>query len=287
MSRTVLVLISALALTACGGSGSAGGDKTKVDAAFYPLAWAAERVGGKDVEVRNLTQPGVEPHDVELSPRDVEDIRSADIVLYLGSGFQPAMEEAVDGAEGETIDLLQGLQLRRPEEAEGKLTADPHVWLDPLRYAEIVQTIADELGHSGHTPPLVEDLKDLDTEFREGLATCERREIVTTHASFGYLAQRYGLEQIPLTGLSPEAEPTPRDLERTVDQVRESGATTIFFETLISPRIAEAVAREMGAKTDVLNPLEGLSDEELRRGETYLSVMRENLASLRRALSCR
>jgi zinc transport system substrate-binding protein len=287
MSRTVLVLIFALALTACGGSGSPGGDRTTVDAAFYPLAWAAEQVGGKDVEVRNLTQPGVEPHDVELSPRDVENVRSADIVLYLGSGFQPAMEEAVDGAEGETIDLLQGLQLLRPEEAEGELTADPHVWLDPVRYSEIVQTIAEALGHSGHAPPLVEDLKDLDTEFREGLANCQRKEIVTTHASFGYLAQRYGLEQIPLTGLSPEAEPTPRDLERTVDRVRASGATTIFFETLISPRLAETVARETGAKTDVLNPLEGLSDAELGRGENYLSVMRENLGSLRRALNCR
>lgn len=287
MSRTVLVLIFALALTACGSSGSAGGDdRTRVDAAFYPLAWAAERVGRKDVEVRNLTRPGVEPHDVELSPKDVEDVRSADLVLYLGSGFQPAVEEAVEGADGKTIDLLQGRRLLRPEEAEGELTADPHVWLDPVRYSEIVQAIAAALGHSGHTPPLVDDLRELDSEFREGLATCKRKEIVTTHAAFGYLAERYGLEQIPLTGLSPETEPTPRDLERIVDHVRDSGARTIFFETLVSPRLAETVARETGATTDVLNPLEGLSDDELRRGENYLSVMRENLASLRRALNC-
>jgi zinc transport system substrate-binding protein len=287
MSRTVLVLIFAFALTACGGSDSGGDGKTRVDAAFYPLAWAAERVGGEDVEVRNLTNPGVEPHDVELSAKDVEDIRSADIVLYLGSGFQPAVEEAIDGAEGETIDLLEGSRLLHPEEAEGELTADPHVWLDPVRYSEIVQTIAEALGHTGHKPPLVDDLQELDTEYREGLASCERREIVTTHTAFGYLAQRYNLEQIPLTGLSPETEPTPRDLERTVQHVRDSGAKTIFFETLVSPRLAETVARETGAETAVLNPLEGLSDDELRRGENYLSVMRENLASLRRALNCR
>lgn len=264
-----------------------GAGKKDVVAAFYPLAWATERVGGDEVEVRNLTRPGVEPHDVELSPRDVEEVRSADIVFYLGAGFQPAIEDAVEGAEGETINLLEGGRLIRPEEAEGELTADPHVWLDPVRYSEMVREIADALGHSGHTPPLVEDLQELDAEYREGLENCRRREIVTTHAAFGYLAQRYGLEQIPLTGLSPETEPTPRDLERLVDRVRESGAKTIFFETLVSPRLAETVARETGAKTDVLDPLEGLSGQELRRGENYLSVMRENLTSLRRALNCR
>jgi zinc transport system substrate-binding protein len=286
--RTILVLISLVALvSACGGTSSSGAGKKNVVAAFYPLAWATERVGGDEVEVRNLTRPGVEPHDVELSPRDVEEVRSADIVFYLGSGFQPAIEDAVEGAAGETINLLEGGRLIRPEEAEGELTADPHVWLDPVRYSEMVREIADALGHSGHTPPLVEDLQELDAEYREGLENCRRREIVTTHAAFGYLAQRYGLEQIPLTGLSPETEPTPRDLERLVDRVRESGAKTIFFETLVSPRLAETVARETGAKTDVLNPLEGLSGEELRRGENYLSVMRENLASLRRALTCR
>lgn len=288
MPRTILVLISLLALvSACGGASSSGAGKKDVVAAFYPLAWATARVGGDEVEVRNLTRPGVEPHDVELSPRDVEEVRSADIVFYLGSGFQPAIEDAVEGAEGETINLLEGGRLIRPEEAEGELTADPHVWLDPVRYSEMVREIADALGHSGHTPPLVEDVQELDAEYREGLENCRRREIVTTHAAFGYLAQRYGLEQIPLTGLSPETEPTPRDLERLVDRVRESGAKTIFFETLVSPRLAETVARETGAKTDVLDPLEGLSGQELRRGENYLSVMRENLTSLRRALNCR
>jgi zinc transport system substrate-binding protein len=287
MSRTVLVLICILLLTACGGSDSSGDDRTTVAAAFYPLAWAAERVGGNAVEVRNLTKPGVEPHDVELGPREVEDLRSADVVLYLGSGFQPAVEDAVEGAEGTAIDLLEGEELLRPAEAQGELQADPHVWLDPVRYARMVRTLAETLGRTEEAAPLVEDLEALDTDYRNGLADCARRQIVAAHAAFGYLARRYDLEQISLTGLAPEAESTPRDLERLVDEVRDSGATTIFFESLVSPRLAETVARETGARTDALNPLEGLDDEELRRGDDYLSVMRENLASLRRALDCR
>jgi zinc transport system substrate-binding protein len=289
--RTILVLISLVTLSfaaGCGGESTASGDaETDVVAAFYPLAWAAEQVGGEGVRVRNLIPPGAEPHDVELTPRDVERIRSADVVFYLGSGFQSAVENAVEGADGKTVDLLQGGKLLRPAEDEGELTADPHVWLDPLRYADIARTIAETLGHSEHAEALVGELRALDEEFRRGLATCERKEVVTTHASFGYLVRRYGLEQVPLTGLSPEAEPTPRDLERTVARVRSSGATTIYFETLISPRLAETVARETGAETAVLNPLEGLSKEELDRGADYLSVMRENLAALRRGLACR
>ncbi len=287
MSRTVLVLICLLAgATACGGdSGSSGGSsELDVVAAFYPLAWAAEQVGGEAVSVRNLTPAGAEPHDVELSARDVERIRSADVVLYLGADFQPAVVDAVEGADGTAVDLLVA------EHAEGdreELERDPHVWLDPLRYATMVERIARVLGRPEAGEELVAELRDLDREFTRGLAQCRRRELVTTHAAFGYLARRYQLEQIPITGLSPEVEPTPRELEEVVEHVRDAKATTIFFETLVSPRLAETVARETGAATDVLNPLEGLSEDELDRGADYLSVMRENLRALRRGLDCR
>jgi len=286
MSRIVLVLISALALSACGGSSGAGG-KTEVVAAFYPIAWAAEQVGGDTVAVRNVTRPGVEPHDAELSPRDVERIRSADIVLYFGSGFQPAVEDAIKGANGRTVDLLAGQDLAPAVEEEGELTADPHVWLDPVRYADLVRRIAEALGRSDEAAALLTKLETLDREFEQGLADCSRRELVTTHAAFGYLARRYDLEQIPLSGLSPETEPTPQALEKIVKDVRDSKATTIFFETLISPRLAETVARETGAKTAVLDPIEGLTEDASGLGEDYLSVMRTNLAALRRALGCR
>jgi zinc transport system substrate-binding protein len=275
--RVILILVISAAVSGCGGdSGSGSSGKTSVVAAFYPLAYAAEQIGGSSVDVTNLTPPGTEPHDVELSVRDVEKVRSADVVLYLGAGFQPALERAVDGADGETVDLLESVDVHEK---------DPHVWLDPVRYEQIAKKIGDVLH--GPSEPFVRRVAKLNADFGAGLAHCERREIVTSHEAFGYLADRYGLKQIAITGISPEAEPTPRALERVIEQVRESGATTVFFETLLSPRIAETVARETGARTAELNPIEGLTEDELARGENYFSVMRENLATLRKALGCR
>lgn len=249
-------------------------------AAFYPLAYAAEEIGDERVAVRNLTPPGAEPHDVELSPRDVERIRAANVVLYLGSGFQPAFERAVKGAQGEAVDLLVEVPVL---ENEGE--ADPHAWLDPMRYRAMARRIAAVLDRPD--AEFAERLRALDAQLRRGLARCARREIVTSHAAFGYLADRYRLEQIAITGVEPEAEPTARELENVIRDVKASGAKTVFFETLVSPKLAETVAREAGALTAVLNPIEGLTEEELARGETYFSLMRENLEVLRRALDCR
>ena len=274
----------ALAASGCGGGGESAGsdDRMQVVAGFYPLAFAAEEVAGNRVEVTNLTPAGAEPHDVELSPRDVERTRSADLVLYAGGGFQPALEEAADGAEGAAVDVLDGLDLR---EEDGE--ADPHVWLDPVRFAQVVERIGAELGDEAPARQLASQLRALDGEYREGLADCDRHELVTAHDAFGYLADRYGLEVIPIAGLAPEVEPTPRDLEEIVDLVEDRGVTTVFVEPLLSPEIGETVAREAGAATAVLNPLEGLTEEELARGENYLSVMRANLETLRTGLGCR
>jgi zinc transport system substrate-binding protein len=293
IARIVLIIVATLAAAGCGGD-DAGEEGTELVAAFYPLAYAAERVGGAEVDVRNLTPPGAEPHDVELTARDVERIRQADVVLYLGGGFQPALEDAVADAEGEAVDLLGGLRLLRGEahdehaaDHEEESGVDPHVWLDPLRYATIVERIGRDLDRAEAAGAVVRELRELDRDFRLGLADCDRRELVTSHAAFSYLAQRYGLRQISISGLSPESEPTPRELEEIIEHVEEAGAGTIFFETLVSPRIAETVARETGAETAVLNPLEGLTEEELESGANYFTVMRRNLAALRAALGCR
>jgi zinc transport system substrate-binding protein len=279
--------------------------RTAVVAAFYPLAYAAERIGGEGVEVTNLTPVGAEPHDVELTARDVERVHSADVVLYLGGGFQPALERILHGADARTVDLLEGLELRHgadvhdhghgheddEHDAGGdeahEDVVDPHVWLDPVRYASMVRRIGVELAAEEQAAELVRELEVLHEEYEEGLADCVRREIVTSHAAFGYLAERYDLRQISITGLAPEAEPSARDLEELIEEVREHEATTVFFETLVSPRLAETVAREAGATTAVLNPLEGLTREEAAAGADYFSVMRENLDSLRSALGCR
>jgi zinc transport system substrate-binding protein len=291
-ARIVLIIFTVLSAAACGGD-TPDGNSLDVVAAFYPLAYAAERVGGAEVDVRNLTPPGAEPHDVELTARDVERVRRADLVLYLGGGFQPALEDAVRDVEGDSLDLLESVRLLRGdahdehEDDDHEPAVDPHVWLDPLRYAAIVERIGRAVRRADAAEAMVDDLRKLDRDFRRGLAACDRRELVTSHAAFGYLAQRYRLRQISISGLSPESEPTPRELEEIIEHVEEAGASTIFFETLVSPRVARTVARETGAETAVLNPLEGLTEEELGSGANYFTVMRRNLAALRKSLGCR
>jgi zinc transport system substrate-binding protein len=253
-------------------AGCASGNRNhrgEVVASFYPLAWATEQVTGHDVV--NLTPPGVEPHDIELTPRDVGTINDADLVVYLGGGFQPAVEDAVAGRGGSSLDALGG-------------DSDPHIWLDPVRFARAVEEIA--VSAEGDAKPVVDALNQLDDEYRSGLADCDRRVLVTTHEAFGHLANRYRLTQLSLSGLSPEAEPSPRELENLIARVRRSGATTVFAEPLISNRVVKTVAREAGAHVATLDPIEGLSEDRLRAGEDYVSVMRSNLAALRQALGC-
>lgn len=275
-SRTVLLWCAAGLLAGCGGAPT--DDGAVVAAAFYPLALAAAEVAPDGTVVRDLTPPGAEPHDLELDGRDIEAIRSAKLVVYAGGGFQPRLEDAVEGRDGPTYDALS---------VGGAARADPHVWLDPRRYAAIARGIAAELGDPRRADAFVARLERLDAELERGLARCARRELVTSHAAFGYLAARYGLVEVPLTGVAPESEPSPRDLERLVERVRATGTTTVFVETLVSPALAETVARETGAETAVLDPLEGLSRERLDAGADYFDVMRENLAAIREGLGCR
>jgi zinc transport system substrate-binding protein len=272
-----------LTLAGCG-SGATG--KNTVVASFYPLAFAAERIGGPNLRVENLTPAGAEPHDLELTPRAVARIERATVVLYLGHGFQPAVSDAVRNASGRAVDILAGLPLHSAAGQESGLTADPHVWLDPVLFQRIVRRIGDALPRPVHTAPLLADVRELDRAYRTGLAHCARRDIVTSHAAFGYLALRYGLQQVAITGLTPESEPSPKQLAHVVQLVRRTHATTMFFERLVSPRLADTVAREVGARTAVLDPIEGLTPSEQKRGENYLTLMRENLSALRRALAC-
>jgi zinc transport system substrate-binding protein len=277
--RIILILVVAVCV-GCGGGGGSDGEQTSVVASFYPLAYAAEEVGGRSVRVRNLTPAGAEPHDLEATPGDVRELREADFVLLLGDRFQPQLEDAAGGSE-HVLHLIDTPGLDRLEHG------DIHVWLDPLRYAVLVERIAAELGRPGDAARLEGRLRSLDRSFEQGLADCARREIVTNHAAFGYLADRYGLEQIAITGSSPEGEPAPRDLEHAVDAVRETGATTVFVEPLVSASAVETVARDAGAQTAVLNPIEGLTESEQTGGADYFSLMRANLATLQKALACR
>lgn len=280
------ILISVLALTVaglavgCGGSDDHSSPRETVVASFYPLAFAAEQVGGEAVSVENLTPPGAEPHDLEVSPSDVSKIKSADLVLLLGQGFQPQLEDAA-GSGPDVVALLDTPALDLHPDG------DPHVWLDPIRYMKIVERLGVVLRRPAAASRLLVRLRKLDREYRRGLADCPRREIVTSHEAFAYLTERYGLHQIAITGLNPEAEPTPQALQETVDVVRASHATTVYFERLVSPRLAETVARETGTKTAVLDPIEGLTDTERNEGADYFTLMRANLRALQTGLGCR
>lgn len=264
---------------------------------FYPLMFAAEGIGGSCVDVTNLTPPGVEPHDLELSPDRVEAIATADIVFYLGGGFQPAIEDAVGDIEGRAIDLLRSVEtVQGSEEGEEGTVVDPHVWLDPVRFATIAGSIADALGTAGardgcdvdaRASALGEELTDVNERFRAGLADCDLDVIVTTHSAFGYLAERYGLTQEAIAGIDPEAEPSAKRLAELEAFVRREGVTTIFTEELVSPEVAETLAEEAGVDTAVLSTIEGLTEPQAAAGRDYVSLMEENLGALRSALRCR
>lgn len=282
--RIIFTLLGAIVVGTVAAAFASGGDSRQpgtndVVAAFYPLAYAAEQLGGPRAHVTNLTPVGAEPHDLELSPDDVAAVKEAGLVLLLGHGFQPQLERTARTSNGTSLSLLDTPGIDRHEN-------DPHVWLDPLRYALLVRAI----GRAMHAEPaaarLVTGLHELDREFHAGLADCARRELVTSHDAFGYLAQRYGLRQISVEGLSPEAEPAPQELARVIARVGASGATTVFAEPLASPRVARTVSRETGVTVAVLDPLEGLTPRALAHSADYFTVMRANLAALRKGLGC-
>ena len=292
-----LVLLVWVGLTSCRSSPS--GDpsgKLEVVTAFYPLEEAATKVGGDLVTVTDLTPPGVEPHDLELTPDQVQAIAEADVVFYLGGGFQPAVEDALADATGITVDVSAHLRtLPVPPGESDTLTADPHVWLDPELYRQIVQEVADSLSglrpadrstFQANASGDEASLRALDRDYRSGLAHCVRDEIVTSHAAFGYLAERYGLRQEPISGLQPDSEPTPQHLAELEALVGSEGVTTIFTEELVSPKVAETLAQETGTTTAVLDPLESLTPDEAAAGADYASLMRQNLSGLEAALGC-
>ncbi len=312
MRRVALLVLPALAatglLSACGdgsGDSASAAGTVAVVASFYPIEFAVQQVGGDHVSVASLTKPGAEPHDVELSPKDVASVAEAGLVVY-AKGFQPAVDTAVD-QEGSDhafdVAPVANLDLAAPPEETGDphtpappdaaAAKDPHFWLDPQRYAAVATAIGQRLGQAdpAHAPAytqnataFVEKLTALDTEFRTGLASCARRDLVTSHAAFGYLSQRYGFSQVPIAGLSPDVEPSAAQLAQVADFVKAHGVTTIYAETLVEPAFAETVAKSTGAQLATLDPIEGLTSTSA--GHDYLEVMRSDLATLRAGQGC-
>ena len=309
-SRRVLgaaaLIIAALALSACGsgvpGKNSAG--QLSVVASFYPLQFAAQQIGGGHVAVTTLTRPGAEPHDIELTTHDVATVSKAALVIY-EKGLQGAVDKAAESEAGDRslnvapaarLDLLFQPTVGAPEPTAGQNaqgTTDPHFWLDPQRYSDVAQAIAQRLSsidpahkadYEKNAKAFEDKLAALSKEYATGLAKCRRKDIVTSHAAFGYLAQRFGMKQIAINGLSPDQEPSADQIAAVSTYARANGVTTVYAETLASPAIAATVARESGARVATLDPIEGLSKQS--RGKDYFEVMRSNLATLQAGQGC-
>jgi zinc transport system substrate-binding protein len=306
------------ALTAAG-STSTTSEPLGVVAEFYPLEFVVERVGGGLIDVSNLTPPGVEPHDMELTPQSTAALENADLVVYL-AGFAPPVDETVAQlAEDQVFDVspaarldIEGVEhedehadetLAEDEHADdggsvveddhGHGGVDPHFWLDPIRLADVADAVAARLGElapdaaaefTANAATLRTELEDLDGEYETGLASCASTELVTSHVAFAYLADRYGMTQVGITGLSPEDEPSPAELAEITHFVQDHDVSTVYTETLVDPALAETIAAETGASTAVLDPIEGLTDESA--GSDYFEVMRSNLETLQAGQHC-
>ncbi|MGW1026999.1 metal ABC transporter substrate-binding protein [Streptomyces sp. NPDC002577] len=297
------------ALSACSTSNAAEGSSGKLDvvASFYPMEFLAEEIGKDHVHVTTLTEPGQEPHDLEISARQTAQLQEADAVLYL-KGLQPAVDDAVQQSEVKTkIDAASLTSLEKHgNEVGGHAEAhddhaaeegggtDPHIWLDPVKYAQVAEGVgkAFEKADPDHaaeykknTAALVKRLDGLNTQFKDGLANTDSKVFITTHAAFGYLAERYGLTEEAITGLDPESEPSAARVRELQEMAKADGVTTVFYETLVSGKTAKTIASDANLKTDVLDPIEGITDKS--KGDDYFQVMESNLQALEKALGAK
>ncbi|NUL04534.1 zinc ABC transporter substrate-binding protein [Streptomyces lunaelactis] len=310
------VALGLMAVSACSTSDAAegsNGDRLKVVASFYPMQYLAEEIGGDHVSVSTLTQPGVEPHDLELKPRQTAELNEAGLILYL-KGIQPAVDKAITQSEAKnkvdaaTLTELEhhgteGGHSHEGEEAghdehagegEGEAGADPHIWLDPVKYAEVAKGVGKSLekadpdnaaDYKKNTDALVKKLDGLNGKYQQGLKNTATKTFITTHAAFGYLAERYGLDQEGIAGVDPESEPSPARIKDLQTIAEKDKVSTVFFETLASDKTAKTLAKDTGLKTDVLDPLEGITDKS--KGDDYIEVMESNLTALQKALGAK
>ena len=264
---------------------------------FYPLYFFSQQIGGDKVDVTNVVPSGAEPHDYEPTAQDMARMEKADLIVLNGGGFEAwgdRIGKNLSSKNTVVVRASEGL-MTRAATGESSLTMDPHVWIDPVFAKRMVENIASGFErvdpenasyYRGNADSLIGKLSNVDAAYRNGLRVCATRNIITSHSAFGYLAAEYGLNQVSIAGLSPDAEPSPSQLAIIAQFAKTNNVQYIFFESLASPKLSQTIATEIGAKTLVLNPIEGLSEENIARGEDYFSVMRENLENLQTALQC-
>lgn len=287
MRRLAALVLAVVTAAAACTDGGADDDRLSVVVSLYPVEWLVEQLGGERVAVTNLAAAGAEAHDVELTAQDLSRVEEAALVVAVGAGFQPAVEDAA-GRRPDGTRLVLTEHLAGPED-------DPHFWLDPRAMAEAADLIADRLieidpeadgEYRERARALRSALDELHDRIDRVIATCDRDMVVSSHEAFGWFAARYGLRLEGIAGISPENEPTANRLAELRNEITRTGATTVFTEARVSSRVAETLAREAAVQTEVLDPLETLSDEQRDAGADYLSVMVENLQALARGLDC-
>jgi zinc transport system substrate-binding protein len=276
-----------LLLAGCASTAPAPREELSIATTFYPLSFITKRIVGPYANVTQILPPGIEPHDFEPSPQDIAFLQNADLVILLGAGLDTWAEDRGEKTMIATADLQMA---QDPEHG-----LDPHVWLDPLLFSQIAENIRDVLieadpehaeDYRRETEALSQDLAELHQEFIAGLSQCLLEQIIVSHDAYGYLARRYGFELLPISGISPEEEPSAKTLVDIATLAREKQIKHVFFESLVSSRLADTLAEEVDAAVLQLNPLEGLTQEEMAQGQEYLSIMRLNLQNLRTAMQC-
>lgn len=272
-------------------------EKLQITTSFYPMYFFATQIGGDKADIINITPSGVEPHDYEPTTQQIVKINQSKMLVLNGGIVEVWGNKIKDQLqENNVLVVIAGENLMDKEfNAEGKKVLDPHVWLDPILAKKQVENIRkgfekidpkNALQYQTNAKKLEAELDQLDKDFKQGLNNCQKKSFITSHEAFGYLAARYGINQISISGISPEEEPSSQKLAEIANLVKKENIKVIFFESLVSPKLSETIAEETGAKTMALNPIEGLTEEEIKTGDNYLTVMRDNLFSLQTALQC-
>lgn len=271
--------------------------KLKISASFYPIYFFTSQITKDLVEVKNITPSGVEPHDYEPTAKEIAEIESSDLIILNGGGLEPWADKIKDDLKMKKTRLVTVGEkfINKKIEEEGEVIFDPHTWLSPVIAQKEVEIIVNSLNkidpknkdyYRKNADDLLEKLTSLDSSYKLGLSNCRRKDVITSHAAFSYLTEEYGLKQLPIAGLSPEEEPSAKQLAKIADFADKNNIKYIFFETLVSPKLSETVASEIGAQTLVLDPIEGISNKDQKAGKNYLTIMKDNLKNLRIALEC-
>jgi zinc transport system substrate-binding protein len=258
-------------------------------ASFYPIYEFVKQVGGDKVSISSLIPVGVEPHDFEPTIQQIQNAERADIVFFNGLGFEGTFLNRIQNDN--LIDTSMETNI-----TETGNVINPHIWLDPILVKNQVKNIKDALikldptnkeYYENNAVNFTKELDSLDALIRTTVQTCDKKDFIAFHDAFSYFANRYGLNQHSIQGVSPEGEVLPQRIQEIVELARDLGINIVYSEELVDPRFAEVIAQEVpNGRVLILSPIEGIDSEEQAAGIDYLDKMRENITNLKIGLEC-